>query len=280
MKSPSAQLSHALTRIHAAMHRPSSPAPAPPSSPPCAGSPPDDATRRSASRRASQERTAELLQQSFRPKAQPSAPAHAWTPIPGMPDSSGGSERRRGAMRSSSGPREGRFGGGPPRGTESPAAPGRVTLRKQLSSDIAPLLLRLKRQATPTRIRSQSPVLSPVQSPRDVWEAAEAGKLFNWMSKDTECIATPGGSAMADEVSLAEQEARLKKKYGGALPKKKGLLSKGHERAFFDSAEWAIQKQKGAKPAAPAEQGLQPKLEPTPHQPPTGRRSGLAENDS
>ncbi|CAI5514408.1 unnamed protein product [Closterium sp. Naga37s-1] len=190
---PSAQLSHALTRIHAAMHRPSSPAPAPPSSPPCAGSPPDDATRRSASRRASQERTAELLQQSFRPKAQPSAPAHAWTPIPGMPDSSGGSERRRGAMRSSSGPREGRFG---------------------------------------------------------------------------------------DEVSLAEQEARLKKKYGGALPKKKGLLSKGHERAFFDSAEWAIQKQKGAKPAAPAEQGLQPKLEPTPHQPPTGRRSGLAENDS
>ncbi|CAI5984351.1 unnamed protein product [Closterium sp. NIES-64] len=83
---------------------------------------------------------------------------------------------------------------------------------------------------------------------------------------------------MADEVSLAEQEARLKKKYGGALPKKKGLLSKGHERAFFDSAEWAIQKQKGAKPAAPAEEGLQPKLEPTPHQPATGRRSGLAEN--
>ncbi|CAI5512289.1 unnamed protein product [Closterium sp. Naga37s-1] len=259
---PSAQLSHALTRIHAAMHRPSSPAPAPPSSPPRAGSPPDDATRRFASRRASQERTAELLQQSFRPKVLPSAPAHARAPIPGLPDGVGGSERRRGAMRSSSGPREGRFGGGPPRGTESPTAPGRATLRKQLSSDIAPLLLRLKRQATPTRVRSQSPVLSPVQSPRDVWEAAEAGKLFDWTSRDTECTtASPGGSAMADEVSLAEQEARLKKKYGGALPKKKGLLSKGHERAFFDSAEWAIQKQKGAKPAAPAEQGLQPKLE-------------------
>ncbi|GJP31662.1 hypothetical protein CLOM_g14720 [Closterium sp. NIES-68] len=87
---------------------------------------------------------------------------------------------------------------------------------------------------------------------------------------------------MADEVSLAEQEARLKKKYGGALPKKKGLLSKGHERAFFDSAEWAIQKQqqKGAKPAAPAEEGLQPKLEPTPHLPAPGRRSGLAESDT
>ncbi|CAI5485292.1 unnamed protein product [Closterium sp. Naga37s-1] len=282
LDSLSASISHALTRIHAAMHRPSSPAPAPPSSPPCAGSPPDDATRRSASRRASQERTAELLQQSFRPKVLPSAPAHARASIPGLPDGDGGSERRRGAMRSSSGPREGRFGGGPPRVTESPAAPGRATLRKQLSSDIAPLLLRLKRQATPTRVRSQSPVLSPVQSPRDVWEAAEAGKLFDWTSRDTECTtaASPGRSAMADEVSLAEQEARLKKKYGGALPKKKGLLSKGHERAFFDSAEWAIQKQKGAKPAAPAEQGLQPKLEPTPHQPPTGRRSGLAENDS
>ncbi|CAI5458161.1 unnamed protein product [Closterium sp. Yama58-4] len=261
------------------MHRPPSPAPAPPSSPPCAGNSPDDATRRTASRRASQERTAELLQQSFRPKAQPLTPhAHARAPIPGLPDGGGGMERRRGAMRSSSGPREGRFGGGPLRGTESPAVPGRVTLRKQLSSDIAPLLLRLKRQATPTRVRSQSPVLSPVQSPRDVWEAAEAGRLFDWTSRGTECTAaSPGGSAMADEVSLAEQEARLKKKYGGALPKKKGLLSKGHERAFFDSAEWAIQKQKGAKLAAPAEEGLQPKLEPTPHQPATGRRSGLAE---
>ncbi|GJP40208.1 hypothetical protein CLOM_g24485 [Closterium sp. NIES-68] len=79
---------------------------------------------------------------------------------------------------------------------------------------------------------------------------------------------------------MAEQEARLKKKYGGALPKKKGLLSKGHERAFFDSAEWAIQKQKGeAKPPATNEGSLQPKLEPTPHQPFPARRSSLSEPD-
>ncbi|CAI5469727.1 unnamed protein product [Closterium sp. Naga37s-1] len=87
---------------------------------------------------------------------------------------------------------------------------------------------------------------------------------------------------MADqELSMAEQEARLKKKYGGALPKKKGLLSKGHERAFFDSAEWAIQKQKGGevKPPAANEGGLQPKLEPTPHQPFPARRSSLSEPD-
>ncbi|GJP31663.1 hypothetical protein CLOM_g14721 [Closterium sp. NIES-68] len=187
MKSPSAQLSHALTRIHAAMHRPPSPAPAP-STPPCAGSPPDDPMRRSVSRRASQERTAELLQQSFRSKAQPPARAHpAGAPIPGMPDAGGGKQRRRSAMRSSSGLREGLSGGA--RGSESPAASGRQGLRKQVSGDLAPLLLMLKRQATPTRTRC----VSPVQSPRDVWEAAEAGKLFDWMRKSEECDATSAG---------------------------------------------------------------------------------------
>jgi hypothetical protein len=34
----------------------------------------------------------------------------------------------------------------------------------------------------------------------------------------------------------------LKKKYGGLLPKKPPLISKDHERAFFDSADWALGK--------------------------------------
>uniref|UniRef100_M1BKR6 Negatively light-regulated protein n=1 Tax=Solanum tuberosum TaxID=4113 RepID=M1BKR6_SOLTU len=38
-----------------------------------------------------------------------------------------------------------------------------------------------------------------------------------------------------------------------------------HERAFFDSADWALGKQGGHKAKTPAE-ALRPKLEPTPHQ--------------
>nr|AFK36048.1 unknown [Lotus japonicus] len=33
------------------------------------------------------------------------------------------------------------------------------------------------------------------------------------------------------------------KKYGGLVPKKKPLISKDNERAFFDSADWALCKQ-------------------------------------
>ncbi|KAF8394644.1 hypothetical protein HHK36_020860 [Tetracentron sinense] len=40
----------------------------------------------------------------------------------------------------------------------------------------------------------------------------------------------------------AEEETSLGKKYGGLVPKKKPLISKDHERAFFDSADWALGK--------------------------------------
>ncbi|KAF6171831.1 hypothetical protein GIB67_007352 [Kingdonia uniflora] len=58
-----------------------------------------------------------------------------------------------------------------------------------------------------------------------------------------------------------EEEAAMKKKYGGMLPKKPPLISKDHERAFFDSADWALGKQ-GApqKPKGPLE-ALRPKLQ-------------------
>ncbi|KAI3950444.1 hypothetical protein MKW92_047759 [Papaver armeniacum] len=66
--------------------------------------------------------------------------------------------------------------------------------------------------------------------------------------------------------SPQQEEEVLKKKYGGILPKKTHLISKvvinrrvllffpGHERAFFDSADWALVKPKGPLEA------LRPKL--------------------
>ncbi|XP_024986742.1 uncharacterized protein LOC112521954 isoform X2 [Cynara cardunculus var. scolymus] len=36
------------------------------------------------------------------------------------------------------------------------------------------------------------------------------------------------------------EETTMGQKYGGLVPKKKPLISKDHERAFFDSADWAL----------------------------------------
>lgn len=46
------------------------------------------------------------------------------------------------------------------------------------------------------------------------------------------------------------------------MPKKPPLISKDHERAYFDSADWALGKQGVAKPKGPLE-ALRPKLQPT-----------------
>ncbi|XP_061344834.1 uncharacterized protein LOC133290715 [Gastrolobium bilobum] len=58
------------------------------------------------------------------------------------------------------------------------------------------------------------------------------------------------------------------KKYGGLVPKKKPLISKDHERAFFDSADWALCKQGVGvnQQSTAAVETLQPKLQRTPHQ--------------
>ncbi|XP_039019014.1 uncharacterized protein LOC120150403 isoform X1 [Hibiscus syriacus] len=47
--------------------------------------------------------------------------------------------------------------------------------------------------------------------------------------------------------SAREEEEAIKKKYGGFLPKKTTLISKNHDRAFFDSADWALGKVKCSK---------------------------------
>ncbi|XAR65210.1 hypothetical protein NMG60_11009242 [Bertholletia excelsa] len=78
--------------------------------------------------------------------------------------------------------------------------------------------------------------------------------------------------------SLQEEEEIIKKKYGGMLPKKPPLISKDHERAFFDSADWALGKQGGQKAKGPLE-ALRPKLQPTPHQQIRLRRSAYAPMD-
>ncbi|KAJ6396297.1 hypothetical protein OIU77_021346 [Salix suchowensis] len=60
--------------------------------------------------------------------------------------------------------------------------------------------------------------------------------------------------------SSKQEEEAVKKKYGGILPKKPPLISKDHERAYFDSADWALGKQGADKPKGPLE-ALRPKLQ-------------------
>ncbi|KAH0922995.1 hypothetical protein HID58_023013 [Brassica napus] len=60
--------------------------------------------------------------------------------------------------------------------------------------------------------------------------------------------------------SSQQEEAAVKSKYGGLMPKKPPLISKDHERAYFDSADWALGKPKGPLEA------LRPKLQPTQQQ--------------
>ncbi|XP_022761262.1 uncharacterized protein LOC111307510 [Durio zibethinus] len=64
------------------------------------------------------------------------------------------------------------------------------------------------------------------------------------------------------------EETTMTKKYGGLVPKKKPLISKDHERAFFDSADWALCKQGAGfdQKSTVAIETLRPKLQRTPHQ--------------
>ncbi|XP_062161690.1 uncharacterized protein LOC133868722 [Alnus glutinosa] len=78
--------------------------------------------------------------------------------------------------------------------------------------------------------------------------------------------------------SPQQEEEIIKKKYGGLLPRKPPLISKDHERAYFDSADWALGKQGAQKPKGPLE-ALRPKLQPTPHQQVRSRRSAYAPAD-
>ncbi|KAK1385588.1 Endosulphine [Heracleum sosnowskyi] len=75
-----------------------------------------------------------------------------------------------------------------------------------------------------------------------------------------------------------DHEASSVNKYGGIVPKRKPLISKDHERAFFDSADWALCKQGvggvTSKTTVTMET-LQPKLQRTEHQQLPPRRPAL-----
>ncbi|XP_055808138.1 uncharacterized protein LOC129876672 isoform X2 [Solanum dulcamara] len=60
--------------------------------------------------------------------------------------------------------------------------------------------------------------------------------------------------------SSKQEEEVVKMKYGGIMPKKPPLISKDHEHAYFDSADWALGKQGVEKPKGPLE-ALRPKLQ-------------------
>ncbi|KAH7686020.1 Endosulphine protein [Dioscorea alata] len=91
----------------------------------------------------------------------------------------------------------------------------------------------------------------------------------------SEMVEPNEGNAMP---SSEQEEEVIKKKYGGIIPKKPPLISKDHERAFFDSADWALGKQGVAKPKGPLE-ALRPKLQPTQQQV-RSRRSAYASTET
>ncbi|XP_051225301.1 uncharacterized protein [Lolium perenne] len=112
-------------------------------------------------------------------------------------------------------------------------------------------------------------------------------------SEDASSQVSPEGNVSSEKVqetqdqnegsgmpSPKEEEAAIKKKYGGRMPKKSPLISKDQERAFFDSADWALGKQGGgaSKPKGPLE-ALRPKLQPT-QQNARARRSSYASADN
>uniref|UniRef100_A0A453I9A0 Uncharacterized protein n=1 Tax=Aegilops tauschii subsp. strangulata TaxID=200361 RepID=A0A453I9A0_AEGTS len=49
------------------------------------------------------------------------------------------------------------------------------------------------------------------------------------------------GEAKTSSVSMDEEACGIEKKFGGMAPKKP-LISKDHERAYFDSADWVLGK--------------------------------------
>ncbi|XP_025792408.1 uncharacterized protein LOC112873616 isoform X1 [Panicum hallii] len=67
------------------------------------------------------------------------------------------------------------------------------------------------------------------------------------------------GGAKSSVCICKEEEACVEKKYGGIAPKKP-LISKDHERAYFDSADWVLGKQAANSSTRAAVESLKPKL--------------------
>ncbi|GFS36885.1 cAMP-regulated phosphoprotein 19-related protein [Actinidia rufa] len=72
-------------------------------------------------------------------------------------------------------------------------------------------------------------------------DGKEHERVVGEVSEDTE-KAMPSPQQEVVFISLFSYEAAIKSKYGGIMPKKPPLISKDHERAYFDSADWALGK--------------------------------------
>ncbi|XP_042399493.1 uncharacterized protein LOC121989480 [Zingiber officinale] len=65
-------------------------------------------------------------------------------------------------------------------------------------------------------------------------------------------------------IASQSEEVLLEKRYGG-IASKKPLISKDHERSYFDSADWVLGKQGTSAKSNTAVESLKPKLKRTPH---------------
>ncbi|XP_047314904.1 uncharacterized protein LOC124918877 [Impatiens glandulifera] len=104
-------------------------------------------------------------------------------------------------------------------------------------------------------------------------------------SHDLDPVLVPTENPKHPILHLQEEEDDImmkKKKYGGLLRKKPSLISKDHERAFFDSADWALRKQAGTADRAKGGslEVLLPKLEPTPHHQLSSKRLAYASSST
>ncbi|XP_031116413.1 uncharacterized protein LOC116020076 isoform X2 [Ipomoea triloba] len=88
-----------------------------------------------------------------------------------------------------------------------------------------------------------------------------------WEGEEIEAMAEYKDSKEYSASSQYHQATSEGSKYGVLMPKKP-LISKDNERAFFDSADWALYKQGAGvnQKSTVAIETLRPKLQRTPHQ--------------
>eukprot|EP00898_Chlorokybus_atmophyticus_P002337 jgi/Chlat1/3103/Chrsp21S03335 len=85
-----------------------------------------------------------------------------------------------------------------------------------------------------------------------------------------------GAGGLRPRGGMSLQQQMVLNKYGGMQPKK--VATKAQERTYFDSADWAIAKEKGEKETTSEVEHLSPKLQPSPPKRP-GRRPSFTEAD-
>uniref|UniRef100_A0A0D9Y630 Negatively light-regulated protein n=1 Tax=Oryza glumipatula TaxID=40148 RepID=A0A0D9Y630_9ORYZ len=163
----------------------------------------------------------------------------------------------------------------------SPVSPSSL---RQVSTPL--LSSRVRAPPPPISISAAVLLLPPHHIPGEaraaisIWRAEQSSGgegILDTNAAGPETVGNPDPMDQTEDNSMPsaqEQELAIKKKFGGLMPKKPPLISKDHERAYFDSADWALGKsgqQGAAKPKGPLE-ALRPKLQPTRQQQQRSRR--------